>query len=77
MSSMKRTHVILALGAVWLWFGVATQVADVAVTQGDRQPQCQRVQISTDDLAVFLGMKTTVADSQVAPVLAGGHAKTS
>jgi ABC-type phosphate transport system substrate-binding protein len=77
MSSMKRTHVILALGAIWLWFGVATQAADVAVdVKVIANPSVSASEISTDDLkAVFLGIKTTVADSQVAPVLAkAGHA---
>jgi ABC-type phosphate transport system substrate-binding protein len=74
---MKRTHVILALGAIWLWFGAATHAADVtADVKVIANPSVSASEISTDDLkAVFLGIKTTVADSQVAPVLAkAGHA---
>jgi ABC-type phosphate transport system substrate-binding protein len=77
MSSMKRTHVILALGALWFGFGAATQAADVAAdVKVIANPSISASEISTEDLkAVFLGTKTTVADSQVAPVLAkAGHA---
>jgi ABC-type phosphate transport system substrate-binding protein len=72
MSSMKRTHVIFALGALCLWFGAATQAADVtADVKVIANPSISASEISTDDLkAVFLGTKTSVADSQVAPVLA-------
>jgi hypothetical protein len=72
MSSMKRTHVILALGAIWLWFGVATQAADVAVdVKVIANPSVSASDISAEDFkAVFLAINTTVAGSQVAPVLA-------
>lgn len=72
MSSMKRTHVILAIGALWLGLGAAAHAAGVtADVKVIANPSVNASEISTEDLkAVFLGTKTTVADSQVAPVLA-------
>ena len=72
MSNMKRIHVVLALGALWLGLGAAAHAADVAAdVKVIANPSVSASEISTDDLkAVFLGNKTTVAGSQVAPVLA-------
>ena len=69
---MKRTHSLVALVAVWLGLLAAPHAVDVtADVKVIANPSISASEISTDDLkAVFLGVKTTVADSQVAPVLA-------
>ena len=72
MNIIKRTPVLLAVAGLWLWLGAAPHAADVAAdVKVIANPSVSASEISTDDLkAVFLGVKTTVADSQVAPVLA-------
>jgi hypothetical protein len=66
---MKRTHSLVAL---WLWFLAAPHVVDVtADVKVIANPSVSASEISIEDLkAVFLGIKTTVAGSEVAPVLA-------
>ena len=77
MNIIKRTHVLLAVAGLCVWFGAAPQAADVS---GDvkviANPSVGATEISSDDLkAVFLATKTSIATSQVEPVLGkSGHA---
>ena len=69
---MKRAYVLLVLAGLCVWSGAAPRAADVT---GDvkviANPSVGTSEISTDDLkAVFLAVKTTIAGSQVEPVLA-------
>ena len=71
MNIIKRTHLLLAVAGFWLWIGAAPHAADVT---GDvkviANPSVSVSEISTDDLkAVFLAVKTTIAGTQVEPVL--------
>jgi ABC-type phosphate transport system substrate-binding protein len=72
MNIIKRTPVLLAVAGLWLWLGAAPHAADVS---GDvkviANPSVTASEISSEDLkAVFLAVKTTIAGSQVEPVLA-------
>jgi hypothetical protein len=69
---MKRTYLLIVLAGLCLSFGATPQATDVT---GDVKvivnPSVGASEISTEDLkAVFLAVKTTIAGSQVEPVLA-------
>ena len=73
MNMINRTHVLLAVAVAGLWLGSgavarATDVtADVKVIAN---PSVSASEISSEDLkAVFLAVKTSIAGSQVEPVL--------
>jgi ABC-type phosphate transport system substrate-binding protein len=69
---MKRTHSLIALVALWVCFFAAPHAVDVtADVKVIANPSVSTSEISAEDFkAVFLGITTTVAGSQVAPVLA-------
>jgi ABC-type phosphate transport system substrate-binding protein len=72
MNIIKRTHVFLAVAGLFVLFGAAPQATDVtADVKVIANPSVGASEISTDELkAVFLAVKTTIAGSQVEPVLA-------
>src|SRR5262245_22021188 len=71
LTCMKRTLLLVALAGLCLSFGAAPQATDVSAdVKVIANPSVGASEISTDDLkAVFLAVKTTVAGSQVEPVL--------
>lgn len=69
---MKRTYLLIGLAGLCLWFGAVARATDVtADVKVIANPSVAASDISSDDLkAVFLAVKTTIAGSQVEPVLA-------
>ena len=72
MTMMKRTPVLLAVAGLCLWFAAVPRAVDVSSdVKVIANPSVGASEISIDDLrAVFLALKTTVAGSEVEPVLA-------
>ena len=72
LTEMKRTYLLIVLAALCASFGAVPRATDVT---GDvkviANPNIGASEISTEDLkAVFLAVKTSIAGSQVEPVLA-------
>jgi len=72
MNIIKRTHVLVAVAGLWLSFGAVSRAADVSAdVKVIANPSVSASEISSEDLkAVFLAVKTSIAGSQVEPVLA-------
>ena len=68
---MKRTYLLIVLVGLCLSFGAAPRATDVtADVKVIANPSVGASEVSTEDLkAVFLAVKTTLAGSQVEPVL--------
>jgi hypothetical protein len=71
MKIIKRTYLLLAVAGLCLWFGAAPRAIDVSAdVKVIANPSIGASEMSSDDLkAVFLSVKTSIAGSQVEPVL--------